>query len=170
MDFLQLACERYSVRKFKPDPVSQDIIDKILRAGHVAPTACNKQPQHIYVVRSEEGLAALRKCTECHFNAPLAMIVCYDKTECWVRSFDGKNSGDVDASIVTTHMMLEAADLGLGSTWVMYFNPEAVRVEFALPDHLEPVAILPMGFPAEDAKPAAMHTKFRDEQELVVYR
>lgn len=169
MDFLELAEKRYSVRKFEDRPVDPEQIDKILQAGHLAPTACNRQPQRILVVNSEEAVKKLRKCTECHFNAPAAMLVCYDKSECWVRNRDGKNSGEIDASIVATHMMLEAAELGIGTTWVMNFIPEAVRCEFELPDNIEPVALLVMGYPAEDVKPSPMHAKSRPAEELVVY-
>ena len=167
MDFLELAKERYSVRKFKKEAVTDEQIEQILKAGHLAPTACNNQPQKIIVVKSEEGLEKLRKCTECHFNAPLVFIVGYDKTRSWKRSYDGQDSGYVDASIVTTHMMLEAANVGLGSTWVMYFIPEAIKVEFELDETFEPVAVLPVGIPAEDAKPAKMHEMYREEGEIV---
>lgn len=169
MDFLELAEKRYSVRKFEDRPVDPEQIDKILRAGQLAPTACNCQPQRILVVNSGEAVKKLRKCTGCHFNAPVAMLVCYDKSECWVRNRDGKNSGEIDASIVATHMMLEAAELGIGTTWVMAFIPEAVKCEFELPDNIEPVALLVMGYPAEDVKPSPMHAKSRPAEELVVY-
>ncbi len=169
MDFFQLATDRYSVRKFSDKPVPQEIIDKIIRAGYVAPTACNKQPIRILVCNKDESLASVKKCTECHFDAPVAMLILYDKNECWKRSFDGKTSGDIDASIITTHMMLAAHDLGLGSTWVMYFVPEAVRCEFKVPDNLEPTAMLMLGYPAEDAKPSPGHTQYRPLDELVSY-
>lgn len=169
MDFLKLAAERYSVRRFKEKEVEQDVINKILQAGHLAPTACNCQPQRILVINSVEGISRLRKCTVSHFNAPMAMLICYDKKECWHREYDGKSSGDIDASIVTTHMMLEAFTLGVGSTWVMHFIPEAVREEFAIPENLEPVALLVMGYPAEDAKPFPGHSKFRPMEEIVAY-
>ena len=169
MEFLQLAADRYSVRKFKDAPVPREILDKILRAGQLAPTACNFQPQKILAVCSAEGLDKLKKCTECHFNAPLALIVCNDFSRSWTRPFDGKSSGDVDASIVTTHMMLEAAELGVGSTWVMFFKPDAVKTEFALPEGVEPVAILPMGYPADDAVPAPKHSEFRSIEETVQF-
>ncbi|MBR6729531.1 MAG: nitroreductase family protein, partial [Clostridia bacterium] len=81
MEFLKLAEERYSVRKFTAEPVAQDVIDKILKAGHVAPTACNYQPQRIFVINSPEGLEKLKNCTRCHFDAPCAMLVCYNKDE-----------------------------------------------------------------------------------------
>ncbi len=148
-DFLTLAQERYSVRKFKPEPVAQAIVDRILRAGQLAPTGCNNQPQRIFVLQSEEALAKMRLCTKCHFGAPLGMLVCYDETQSWKRRFDGADSGWVDASIVTTHMMLEAHEQGVGSCWVMYFDPDAVKAQFELPDHLIPVALLVMGYPCE---------------------
>jgi len=169
MDFIQLAADRYSVRSFAKEPVKEEDMDRILKAGHLAPTACNRQPQRIIVCKDIETLALVRKCTPCHFKAPAALIVCSDKKRCWKRSYDGKTSGDIDAAIVTTHMMMEAADIGVGTTWVMYFNPEAVRAEFNLPDDLEPVAILVMGYPADDAKPAPEHTAFRPLEDIVSY-
>ena len=169
MDFLQLAQDRYSVRKFLQKPVSDEDLQKILLAGHCAPTACNKQPQRILIVNTPEGLEKLRMVTECHYNAPTALIVCYDKSEQWTRSYDGFKSGYIDASIVATHMMLEAASIGVGSTWLLYFIPEAVRVEFAVPDNYEIASILVMGYPADDAEQSPMHSKKRDMSETVFY-
>lgn len=168
MDFLDLAAKRYSVRKFKETQVPQESIEKILMAANAAPTAHNNQPQEILVVRTQDGLRALKKCTECHYNAPLAFLICYDKNKSWKRSYDGEDSGVVDASIVTTHMMLEATALGLGSTWIMYFIPEALRVELALPASCEPVAILLVGY-ADDA-PSQAHFHRRNFKDCVSYR
>ncbi len=168
MDFLELAKKRYSVRHFKEEPIPQAMIDQILMAGSAAPTAHNNQPQEILVIQSPEGLQTLKKCTECHYQAPLAFIICYDKEKCWKRTYDHQSSGDIDASIVATHMMLAATALGIGSTWVMYFIPEAVRVEFELLDHIEPTAILVMGY--ADAKPSENHTKRRAIKDYVSYR
>jgi nitroreductase len=167
--FLQLAAQRYSVRKFSDRKVEREVMDRILEAGKLAPTACNLQPQRILVLQSDEQLATLKKCTGSHYNAPAALLVCYDRTKCWTREYDGKSSGDIDASIVTTHMMLEAWEQGVGSTWVMHFIPEAVREEFALPDELEPTAILVLGYPEEDAAPSPRHAQFRPLEELVTY-
>jgi len=157
MDFLQLAQERFSVRSFTDREIEPQKLDEILRAGQVAPTACNLQPQKILVIQSKEALEKYRKCTVCHFNAPLAILTCYDKNLCWKRNYDGKSSGEIDAAIVTTHMMLEAANLGIGSTWIMHFIPEAVREEFELPDHFEPVSLLALGYPSETAEPYPGH-------------
>lgn len=168
MDFLELAANRYSVRQYGSDLVSEDCVEKILTAGRLAPTAHNNQPQEIIVVRSEEGLSSLRKCTVCHYDAPLAFIVNYNKNRAWKREYDGKCSGDVDAAIVTTHMMLEAERLGLGTTWIMYFIPEAVKTEFSLSEDAEPVAILLVGHADDEASPA--HRSRRDLTDYVTYR
>ena len=157
MDFISLVEERYSVRKFSNRPVEQEKLDLILRAGQLAPTACNLQPQRIYVIRSEEALEKLQRCKTSHFGETLALLVCCDTEACWKRDYDGKPSGDIDASIVLTQMMLAAWEQGIGSTWVMHFIPEAVREEFGLPNREEPVGLLVMGYPAEDAVPSAMH-------------
>lgn len=168
-NFLKLAERRYSVRKFINKPLEQDKIDKILQAAMLAPTGCNYQPQRILVINSEESVKKMKMCTKCHFDAPAAMLVCYNKNECWTRKYDGKTSGVSDACIVATHIMLEAEELGIGTTWVMHFIPEAVRCEFEIPDNIEPVALLVMGYPAEDAEPSPLHTQFRPMEELVVY-
>ncbi|MBE6049295.1 MAG: nitroreductase [Clostridium sp.] len=168
-NFLELVQSRYSVRKFSDKEVEREKIDKILRAGQVAPTACNLQPQRILVINSKEAINKFRKCTECHFNAPLAILVCHDKDKAWKRSYDGKSSGDIDASIVTTHMMLEAFNLGIGSTWVMHFIPEAIREEFNLPENYEATSILVMGYPAEDAKPFPGHADKKNLEETVCF-
>ena len=166
-DFMELAKARYSVRKFLDKKVPKDIIERIIEAGMIAPTGCNNQPQRIIVVESQEGLEKIKECTRCHFDAPLVFIISYNKDECWKRPYDGKLSGDIDASIVTTHMMLEAANLEIGSCWVMHYRPEVLKEKFSLPENLESTALLVMGYPAEDAVPAPAHEKSRLESELV---
>lgn len=169
MNFFELAKNRYSVRSFTDKHLDKPTLDIILTAGHVAPTGCNYQPQRILVINTDEGIEKLKKCTKCHFNAPTALLVCYNKDECWTRKYDGATSGVIDASIVCTHMMLQAYEIGVGSCWVMHFNPSAIREEFAIPDIYEPVALLVMGKPAPDAKPIDMHSNYRDINETVFY-
>lgn len=169
MDFITLAKERYSVRKFSEKTIEKEKLDLVLKAGQLAPTAANFQPQRILVINSETALAKLKECTQYHFNAPAALLVCYDKKVSWQRKFDDRNSGYVDASIVTTHMMLEAVDIGLGTTWVMYFDPKKIKEAYDIPDNFEPVALLIMGYPAEDAAPSRMHDQRVDIDNTVFY-
>ncbi len=169
MDFLKLASERYSVRKFEDKPLDKEIINKILACGHVAPTGCNYQPQRILVLDIEEAIEKLKKCTKCHFDAPTAMLVLYNKDESWKRPYDGALSAPVDASIVTTHLMLMAHSLGVGSCWVMHFDPFKMREEFDIPENFEPHALLVMGYPHPESKPIEMHSKVRPLEEVVYY-
>ncbi len=169
MDFEKIISERYSVRKFKNTPLTQEDIDKILKAGHLAPTGCNYQTQRILVINSDVAIEKLKKCTRCHFDAPCAMLVCYNKDESWVRPYDKAISAPVDAAIVTTHMMLGAQNIGVGTCWVMHFNPAAIKEEFNIPENTEPLALLVMGYPHEEAAPIEMHYKFRPLGEVVVY-
>ena len=145
MSFLEIAEKRYSVRSFDKTEVEDYKVDLILKAAQLAPTACNRQPQKILVVRTEEGLKKWYQCTPCHFAETLVFIICYEKEKDWKRSYDGENSGTVDASIITTHMMLEASDIGVGSTWVMNFDPEKLGKLFDLPENYIPVSVLAMG-------------------------
>lgn len=169
MDFIQLAEERFSVRKFSDKPVEPEKVALILKAGQLAPTACNNQPQRIYVLQSAQALETLQKCKTGHFGETLAFLVCANTDECWKREYDNQPSDYVDGSIVATHMMLEAWELGIGSTWVMHFIPDAVRSEFKLPDNEVPVALLVMGYAAEDAKPSLRHPVRKPLEETVKY-
>lgn len=156
MDFLKLAEKRYSVRKFSDKPIEQEKLELILNAGRVAPTAKNNQPQQIYILQSAEALEKLGRCSPCLYGAPAAILICYDKDVSWKRN-DGKEHGDIDASIVLTHMMLQAEELGLGTCWVCVFDPVAVAAEFGLPGNLVPSSLMPIGYAAGDAEPAPRH-------------
>ncbi len=169
MDFEKVITERYSVRKFDNKHLEQEVIDKIITSGHIAPTGCNFQPQRILVLNNDETISKLKRCTKCHFDAPCAMLVCYNKDETWTRPYDGATSAPVDASIVATHMMLEAKNLGVGSCWVMHFDPNAMRSEFNIPHNIIPHALLVMGYPHESAAPIEMHSKVRPIDEVVFY-
>jgi nitroreductase len=170
MSFKELAAARYSTRQFKNTPVEREKIDLVLEAARLAPTAANKQPQRILVITGEEALAKVDKCTACRFAAPLVFLVGYDTDKCWVRDkYDRAKSGEIDASIVTTHMMLQAADIGLGTTWVMHFDPVKTREEFGLPASIIPVAFLPAGYPADDAAPSDRHALREPGEKLTAY-
>lgn len=149
MEFINLAKQRYSVRSYKNKKVEPEKLERILAAAHVAPTAANLQPVRLIVVQSEEGLGKISKAAGI-YGAPLAIIVCADHNLAWVRPFDKKQTSDIDASILTDHMMLQATELGLGTVWVCYFKPDVLRREFGLPDNLEPINILAVGYPDED--------------------
>jgi nitroreductase len=155
--FLELAQNRYSVRKYSGEPIPPEVMAQVLEAGRIAPTGCNSQPQRIKVITAAEDLAKVDECTSCRFGAPAVLLICYDKTVCWRRKFDGKSCGVSDTCIATTHLMLQAHDLGLGTCWVMYFDPAKATELFGLPGNIVPVAMLPIGYPAEDAAPAPMH-------------
>lgn len=149
MDFINIAKSRSSVRDYNNKKVEPEKLEKILEAAHVAPTAANLQPVHLIVVQSEEGFAKIGKAANI-YGASLAIIVCADHDKAWVRPFDGKQTGDIDASILTDHMMLQATELGLGTVWVCYFKPDVLRKEFTLPDNLEPINILVIGYSDEE--------------------
>ena len=135
----------------------------------MAPTAVNFQPQRILVLESEESLAKLKECTRYHFEAPLAFLICYDNTVSWKRAYDNKDMGEVDASIVATQMMLEITNLGLGTTWVGHFDPDAVIEKFELPENIIPVALFPIGYPANDSAPNPRHNERLEIAETVKF-
>ena len=167
MEFLELAQARYSVRKFADRPVEEEKLQKVLAAGACAPTAKNLQPQHIYVLKSEEAVAKMREITRCAFNAPVVLLVCGNKETAWVNPFNDRSSNEMDCSIVTTQMMLQAQALGLGTCWACWFDTKQTKAAFAIPENEEVFAILPLGYPAEDCKPAGLHFKRKALEETV---
>ncbi len=169
MEFEKLITERFSVRKFKNEHLSEEILNKILEAAHKAPTGCNYQPQRILVISGEEAIEKLKGCTKCHFGAPAAMLVCHNTQESWKRPYDGALSSPVDAAIVATHLMLAAWNEGVGSCWVMHFDPEKMRAAFNIPKDIEPAALIVMGYAAEDAKPLDLHFETRPISDVVFY-
>ena len=160
MEFSELAKKRYSVRSYNGKKVEQEKLEKILEAAHAAPTAANLQPVRLLVIQEEEGLEKLSKAANV-YHAPLVIVVCADHDKAWVRPFDQKQTCDIDASILTDHMMLQAADLGLGSVWICYFKPDVLREEFGIPENLEPVNILAVGYSDETPQPSDRHGKTR---------
>ena len=170
MDYFDLIKERYSVRKFKNDPVPQELLDRILAAGKVAPTAKNGQPWKAYICRSEEAIAKANEATPCIFGAPVVLLFVYDRDEEWFHPDEPVfRSGVEDVSIVATHMMLAATELGLGSLWINKFRPSVAHGLFALPENEVPVLFLALGYVADDAAPAPRHTEYREDEALFRY-
>ena len=167
-DFLTLATERYSVRHFASTPVEQEKIDLILQAAKVAPTAINSQPQMIYVLRSEEAVAKANAFSPCMYGAPHAFLVCCNEDRACRRGDDG-TYGDIDCSIVLTHILLEAANLGVGTCPVGYFDPAKAVETLGLPANMRPVLLIPFGYAADDAKPSDKHFSYRPDEELMEY-
>ena len=166
--FLELAEARFSVRKYAQTPVEQEKIDAILRAAQLAPTAKNLQPQFIYVLKSPEAIAKVNEVTSRAYKAPVVFVVCYDKNIAWQNPLNNNHtSGEMDASIVGTHMMMEAKEQGLGSCWVEWFNPEEMIKAFDIPDNLVPAFLLDCGYPAEGVEPSPMHFNKKEISEFV---
>ncbi|HYE83857.1 MAG TPA: nitroreductase family protein [Clostridia bacterium] len=168
MNFLELAKKRYSVRSYQPKEVEEEKLLKILEAGRVAPTGANRQPHRLIVVREASSLEKLKKAANI-YGAPMAIVVCADHKVSWKRHMDGKDVADIDASIVTDHMMLQAAELDLGTLWICHFNPVVLKKEFSIPENLEPVNILAVGYAAGAAESPDRHDKLRSPLEAFVY-
>jgi nitroreductase len=172
MDFLELAKNRYSERRFDPRPVEQEKIDRILEAGRVVPTACNYQPQRFYVLRSREALDKLKKVTHFHYNVPLMILVCYDASTVWRnpgdRWYQNYNSGEQDASIAATTMMYEAEELGVHSIWIRGFDSRTVAEVYDLPENIVPVMMLGLGYPTNQSKAHAWHYQRMPIEDMTV--
>lgn len=160
MNTLDIIKKRYSVRKYENRPVEKEKVEAIIEAAHCAPTAANMQPQRVLVVQDPKNLEKFSAGANT-YNAPLVMLVCSDKNDVWTRPFDGKTMVDIDASIITDHMMLTATDLGLGSCWITYFDPDAIRKAFDIPANLVPVNILAIGYAADKVLSPNRHSSTR---------
>ena len=165
---MELAKERWSVRKFKPEQITEEELDKILEAGKYAPTAVNFQPQTIYVLKSDLAMRRINSVCKCVFGAPMAILIAVDTERAWKNPFTGHLYGDVDIGIVATHMMLMACELGIGTCPVGHFDSREVAKTFELPKNEVPAVLLPIGYPAKDAEPLRkLHDSFREREDVV---
>ena len=167
MEFNTVLQRRYSCRAFSPKPVEQDKLDRILEAGRIAPTAVNKQPVHVWAVSSPETLEAIKGVTRSNYGAPLLLVVGCRPADAWVRRYDGKNGGEVDASIVATYLMLAAENEGLATLWVGSFDPALLKGILPGTDDYELVAIINVGYPSTERLPSEMHRSRISMEEFV---
>jgi len=165
--FLDLAKNRYSVRKYENRTVEAEKLTAILEAGRIAPTAANKQPCIFLVINDEKSIEKICKACNPH-GAPLIIVVCADRKSAWIRPFDKASMVEVDSSIAADHMMLCAQDLGLSSCWITYFDPAILRKEFNIPDDLVPVNILAIGYGADKPQSPDRHTQTRKPLDSIV--
>ncbi len=168
MDFLKLAKQRYSCRKYKDKDVEDDKLNMILEAGRIAPSANNSQPW-IFVVVKDSNVENLRKCYHRDWfdTAPMYIVLCANHKQSWKRR-DKKDHADVDVSIATDHMTLAATSLGLATCWVCNFDKEKVTETLSLTADYEPIAILPLGYP-DDKMNEDRHDKQRKPIENIVF-
>ena len=168
-DFLTLAKDRYSARKFETADIPHEDIEKIIEAGLCAPTAVNYQPFRIWTFESDSAKDKLLSCTKMKFIEPAKVIFAIGAKadEAWVRPYDKKNLAEIDASIVTTQMMLAIHDLGYGSTWIGHFDADALKQHFPEMNGYELIALLPVGIIADDCKPSERHSISKSRDELV---
>ena len=154
MEFSELIRARYSVRAYKPNPVEEEKLRQVLEAARLAPSAANRQPFQMVVMRTAGRESELRRIygREWFVQAPLIICACGIPAQNWVRK-DGKNYNDVDVAIAMDHLILAAANLGLGTCWIAAFDPTAAREVLHLPDDAEPIAFTPLGYPDDRPGP-----------------
>lgn len=167
MDFIELAKKRCSVRTFTGEKFKNGELDEILEAGRIAPTAKNLQPQRILVTESDEGIEKMAQITNRAANAAAMLLICADKENVFVNPFDSRNTCETDTSIVATHMILKAAEMGIGSCWVCMFDRQKARELFNVPDNYSVECIISLGYPTPDFEPTKNHTAYKDINELV---
>ncbi len=152
MEYSELITKRYSVRAYKPDPVEEEKLQKVLEAARLAPTAANRQPFQIIVIHTRGREEELQRIygRDWFVQPPLILCACGVPSEGWVRSFDKRRYLDVDVAIVMDHLILEAANQGLGTCWIAAFNANAARQILGLPEEIEPLIFTPLGYPADN--------------------
>ena len=171
MDLFELIKNRYSVKDFDENKeIDKDVIEKILEMGRFAPTAVNGQPQRVYVLKSREALDKFDKVCSMRYHAPVVLMVCIDKDKVWKHPLeDGYDTSEMDASIVTTHMMLGANSMGVGSCWIRYFARVGVKKIFGLSSNISPVCFLLLGYPSDTCQPLPKHFSRLPLEDTVTY-
>jgi nitroreductase len=154
MEFQELIRVRRSIRGYKTDPVPQEVLRRILEAGRLAPTAANRQAFQLIVVTDAAARLQLRDVydRDWFYTAPLILVGCVEPAKAWQRA-DGFNAAEVDISIVMDHIILAAADEGLGSCWICNFNETRLHTILGIPPDVRVIAMTPLGYPAAEPRP-----------------
>jgi len=156
MDFQELIRVRRSIRGYKPEQVDDDVLHRVLGAGRIAPTAANLQPVHLILVTDAEVRARLKAAyaREWFYTAPAIVVGCVEPAKAWQRS-DGFNAGELDIAIVMDHIVLAAAEEGLGTCWVVAFDEAKVKEILGVPPDVRVIAMTPLGHPNSEPRPFA---------------
>lgn len=170
MEFSEVVKKRYSCKKYDGRQIGEAELQAILEAGRLAPTAKNTQEQHVYVLRSAEALAAVDKATPCRYGAPTVLAVTYDKDNGFSYPGGKYDSGAEDATIVATHLMLAAANAGVDSCWLNFFDPDLLARDLGLPEREVIVMLLDLGYAAEGGGPLPNHDSRKPLTDTVTYR
>lgn len=170
MDFLELAKNRYSCRKYDSRPVEADKLNLILEAGRLAPSAANSQPWHFFVLTEADSLGKIHQVyhREWFRSAPAVIVICGDHRAAWKRS-DGKDHCDIDVAITTDHMTMQATELGLATCWICNFDALKTSELLKLPDHMEPAVLLPVGYPMDQVDPDRHAKKRKPLTEIATF-
>lgn len=166
MEFNDVIRKRTATRKFSDKKVSQEDIIKILEAENLEPTAKNFQ-SHSYMFFFWRKLKKIDEIILCCYNAPCYLLVCSDKSKAFRK--DEYSTFEIDASIVATHMILEATNLNIDSTWIEAFNKNEVKNVFSLSGDREPVCIINLGYKTDDCQENPLHNQRKDIKEIVKY-
>jgi nitroreductase len=170
MDFRDVICGRESVRSYDPTrPVDKLVLERILEAGRVAPSAANKQPWRFLLVSSKENLARLKRCyTRSWFqDAPHVLVVVGKVGDAWTRQ-DGYNSIETDLAIAMDHMILAAENEGVGSCWIAAYDPGILRTALGLAADERVYTISPLGYP-RPGHPRKNRKERKELSEVVTY-
>ena len=151
MDFLEICKKRYSVREYKDMPIEKEKLTYIFEAARLAPSAVNFQPWTFLVISEEENREKVIEAYHRDWfkSAPCYIIACADYSVSWKRRVDGKEFADIDVAIAIEHLCLAATEQGLGTCWVCNFDPDVLCSNFSIPENIELIAIIYIGYPAE---------------------
>lgn len=171
MRFQELIKSRQSVRQYASIIPSREVLTQVLEAARLAPSAVNYQPWQFIIVTDAKALADLQDCYHRDWinSAPACIAVLGNHQEAWHRSADNKDHCDIDVAIAIDHLTLQAAELGLGTCWVCNFDVEAVVSLFDLDEHLEPIALIPIGYPADSSVLNAKEKKRKPFDDVVTW-
>ncbi len=171
MDFIELVKRRKSVRSYDPaKKVPGEVLERILEAGRLAPSATNSQPWEFLIVSSDDMLGKIRSCYKASWfqSAPHVLVVKGSRSTAWVRSADGYNALETDLTIAMDHMILAATFEGVSTCWIAAFDPERLSAVLNLAEDEEVFAITPLGYPEKEGEGTRPKTRKSFEQ-VVTY-
>ena len=166
MTVFETICQRYSVRNYRPDPVSEETLTRILEAARLAPSASNRQEWQFVVVREAAKRAALCEAANKQAfveQAPVVIVACAEAVSHVMRC--GHHSYVIDVAIALEHIALQATEEGLGTCWIGAFEQEPVKKALGIPAEVQVVQMMALGYPSDETRPKTRKTM----EEIVRY-
>ncbi len=172
MDILKAIKKRRSVRGYLDKTIPKQVLNRVLEAARLAPTAANKQPFKLVLVTDKLTKTKLVEASRKQMfiaEAPIVVVGCAFPEESYQKIGGTHTSEEIDISIVFDHLMLQAAEEGLGTCWIGAFDEAQVKEILNIPSDVRVIGLTPLGYPSRNEFKSGKHLERKPLSKIILY-